>query len=855
MHAREREAGMRDVAIANGDVAADRRAARVVAALGRAGRLMLLLAAVGGLPHARAARPPAPAAPPPAPARQTPTDLLVDGGDFELTIVGPDGKPITGASVDLQGDPPVGPAQLRRGEAVDRPSFGLAARADAEGRVAVHFAAVPQQLAVRVITPGFGPYRAEWSSRDRRAAIPARFRVELDAGWSVGGVVVDVREDPIAGAKVSPFVEFKTPTGARERMGVGDVVATDADGRWRFDSVPAGRADVGVEITSPGFAPFAGRLGRDRYGLAAEQEPAAPLKLSRGLTVVGTVLDDAGRPIAGALVRTKFHNDVRRATTGPDGNYRLEGCEAGAARVVVSAPGRAMDMRPVDVSREMEPVNFVMAPGGTVRVRVLGPEGKPEPRARIFVQRWRGRQVEYFEFDHVSMYADADGVFAWDEAPLDGFEADICPSGPDGMQLVREPVAIRPGEQVFRLPPTLVVAGRVVDAATGEAIQRFRVGPGGRWANSDRPHWDDRGAVDGADGRYQVRNKRVDGFYLLRVEAEGYAAATSREIRPEEGSVAVDFALTRMATIAIQVRTPDGQPAAGARVALGIEGAQINLRDGEIQGNATFAEVRTADADGRVPIPARERPGLLVIVHPSGYLRVAAPAQAPGDAATPLTLDPWAAVEGTFRVAGRPASNVRLALDPARGDHFGPGQPTIFTRYQANTDAAGHYRFDRVIPGPASIHREDSILLGRGSEEQRSSIPYRVSLAAGTLARFDCGGPGRAVVGTLATRAATAEPVRWNFYNLSGRAARRPDGTGSLYFTATVVRDGSFRVDDLPPGDYAVDANPQERAPDAPVLRAHQFRVPPADPARPDEPVDLGTLFLTVPQPAPPGEP
>lgn len=38
-----------------------------------------------------------------------------------------------------------------------------------------------------------------------------------------------------------------------------------------------------------------------------------------------------------------------------------------------------------------------------------------------------------FEFDHVNSYADANGVWEWNEAPVDEFKADICP--PDGMCL------------------------------------------------------------------------------------------------------------------------------------------------------------------------------------------------------------------------------------------------------------------------------------------------------------------------------------------------------------------------------------------------------------------------------------
>ena len=130
--------------------------------------------------------------------------------------------------------------------------------------------------------------------------------------------------------------------------------------------------------------------------------------------MTGTVTDEAGKPIAGALLKTKFLNDIRKARTGPDGVYRLTGCEPRAARVVVSAAGKATDMKEVRIEPGMGPVDFRMKPGGTVKIRVLDASGNPVPKARIFFQRWRGH-FRYFEFDHVSQYADEHGVWVWHE--------------------------------------------------------------------------------------------------------------------------------------------------------------------------------------------------------------------------------------------------------------------------------------------------------------------------------------------------------------------------------------------------------------------------------------------------------
>src|SRR5206468_1173746 len=130
-------------------------------------------------------------------------------------------------------------------------------------------------------------------------------------------------------------------------------------------------------------------LTRAEFGLERGREAAARIVLDRGLAVTGRVTDEVGNPIAGALVRTKFLNDIREARTNSDGTYTLAGCEPRTAKIVVSAKGRATDMRELRIDPEMGPVDFRMKPGGKVRVRVVDEQGRPVPKARIFFQWWR----------------------------------------------------------------------------------------------------------------------------------------------------------------------------------------------------------------------------------------------------------------------------------------------------------------------------------------------------------------------------------------------------------------------------------------------------------------------------------
>ncbi len=133
---------------------------------------------------------------------------------------------------------------------------------------------------------------------------------------------------------------------------------------------------------------------------------------------------------------------------------------------------------------------------------MLDEKGNPVPKARIFFQQWRVPFFKYFEFDHVSQYADQNGIWVWNEAPLDEFKADIC--RPDGMQLPRQSLIARAEEYVFRVPGALVVSGKVIDAVTRKPIPEFRVVPGGA-DNQQAIFWNRTESFIATDGHYRIR--------------------------------------------------------------------------------------------------------------------------------------------------------------------------------------------------------------------------------------------------------------------------------------------------------------------------------------------------------------
>ncbi len=800
--------------------------------------------------------------------------------EYRLNVIGPDGQPVPHVEVEIRTRPVVKEEQIRAGRFLRSGRFGAVVETDQQGQLAVRFDDPPDGLRFGVKQPGFAPYWAEWTSNSPSSAIPREFTMPLSGAWSLGGIVVDENGQPVQGARVRPNIYYQKRPGDAQQLGVGGALTTKADGKWRFDSVPESVDHVSAEIHHPDFQPGWHDLTRAAFELAPGEPPRGKIQLQRGLTVSGTVTDQAGQPVEGALVRTKFTNDVRKATTDAQGVYRLTGCRPSMARIVVSAPGQALDMREVRVDPEMEPVNFVLDPGGKIRVRVVDEQGNGIPKARIFFQRWRG-MIDYFEFDHVDDYADENGVWEWNEAPLDEFRADIC--RPGGLQLKREPLVARDEEYVFSPPPPLIVSGSVIDAHTKQPIQEFRVTPGIR--NPDpgiRFDWISGDSYVASGGEYEIRFTNAYLAHLVRIEADGYQVAMSRDIQSDEGEVRVDFELEPAEDIAGIIETVAGKPAAHAKLALGVAGSQISIEAGVIDDSSTDATRLDADAEGRFRFPARTEPFHLVITHEAGFAYFKSKEK---PIPSRITLTPWARAEGTFRVGPEAAENVVLSWFGAGIHSYGDDVPNIFTHHEVATGKDGRFMFDRVFPGTGRIGRRIRLIHDEGATEVTSSQRVSAEFVAGKTTRLDLGGTGRLVIGTLAPSANHSSQVLWNFVLLNVRAdlqpptrptplaearndreayqkwwdawRKTPEGqvwfaaytvyqqmeTASPYIGVTVDRDGSFRIDDMPPGNYVMSG--YFRMKDAPgKLTSYPFSVPPPDGEYSAEPLDLGTITL-----------
>jgi hypothetical protein len=176
-----------------------------------------------------------------------------DNNTFELRVVGPDGKPIPNAKVELYAVPNPTAEQIRQGKFLKKGTTGISVETDAEGRLVVQLPRAPDFFDAYITIPGYGPYWAGWSSESHVQPIPSRLTAELEEAWSVGGIIVDGTGKPVEGATVLTNIEFKKRPGQTQQLAFDPRLKTDAAGKWRFDSMPRSMGEVYVGIDHPNF--------------------------------------------------------------------------------------------------------------------------------------------------------------------------------------------------------------------------------------------------------------------------------------------------------------------------------------------------------------------------------------------------------------------------------------------------------------------------------------------------------------------------------------------------------------------------------------------------------------------------
>ena len=485
--------------------------------------------------------------------------------------------------------------------------------------------------------------------------VPASGPVEivLDGGIVEGVVTAAPDGQPLAGARVLAYVMGDQGMWFAE-------ATTDDDGRYRLDTVRAGRPQ-NFRVERQGFATL-NELTPNLMSLPEVSPRGGAVKrnftLRRGASVAGRVTSPDG-PVVGAHVVANWVDKESGASwltqvegfTDGDGRFALSGVPAATVVVQVSADGWYQEgladfnwssallagkkpAHTIDVpAGGLTDVTIELTRGCVVSGRVESAAGVPVAGASVRCA-WS------------TTTTGDDGTFSLTSAVI--FRSAEISAGISTAwtsQTIKFSAAGRVEGVVVRLPRTARVSGRVstanggaVDGASVEVVFRpAKVQYGLReWTAARVP------VADG--GRYEAEFVEKEGRFSVRASAPGFASAESPQMQIETGRATYEADLVLglpHAIVGRVVAAGRGAPVAGARVALLPANWERRPNDRSPRPLAAMT-----DGEGRFRVLDVAAGDAFIDIVADGFVHATSPVHVPTDADLVLKLEP------SFEIAG-----------------------------------------------------------------------------------------------------------------------------------------------------------------------------------------------------------
>ncbi|RMH01690.1 MAG: carboxypeptidase regulatory-like domain-containing protein [Planctomycetota bacterium] len=688
-----------------------------------------------------------------------------------------------------------------------------------------------------------------WVRRDLRVAPlrPGEDRrlgeIVLSPGVVLAGLVRDPAGAPFAGAEVSLRPDGDRFGFAAGGGGLRAEAESGSDGRFRLTGLAPGRYRLGA--AAPGL------VAAERVvEVAAEpREQTVDLRLGRGGTVTGRVLDPQAQPLAGARVLLapmdgfaalrwqRRQVEQEGLEVGPDGRFRLEGLPpSGRWRVLAAADG--FDLGRSGAVADGTDLELVLRPLRTLSGRVLDAEGRPVARASLRLEPLATGPGPMRFLGGARTVADEDGGFEFRRVAAGDYA--LVAEAPAGSARIEpltlgdrnEPVEVRLSGGDALVVAVRDAAGRPVvgakvrarSAAAADAFPapagagriRFRRGPGsGRTGNTDPAG--------------EIRFLGLEpGPWSLRVSADGFADRDLEVQVRGEGEQREEVVLLPASSLVVRVVDTTGAPVAGAGLELRATEPDRSLRSSVRADDWGVAVWRGLEPGSYALFPNSgpqvfqfEEGGNSIGISWSGDEPAAAEAPAltleiePGEAAEEeLVLASKAVLRVRVTRFGEPVAGATVALAPDQGDAGlfaldsiggsrattdGDGwaslPPVEAGRYQLSARAAPQSPPTReevqLVPGP----QERRLALATGEVSGRVVAPD--GPLAGAVVHLVPGSPQGEHRGTVMMSVAVgddggAEPAVETISFAPGQSTVNTDA------------DGAFRFRDVPAGEWHV---------------------------------------------------
>lgn len=707
---------------------------------------------------------------------------------------------------------------------------------------------------------GYGPFSAHF---DDDPVIPETFDVVLKPAQKIGGIVVDENGQPLEGVKVEMHIRFATGYKVSDYLITSVSARTDAEGKWSLFHLPAtftGSPSLSLEkegYLSTNIEVPVAKLQPDSDGNFHEK-----LTIERGYTFCGKVVDENAQPIEGAEVQMVTYNNPDPVSTDAQGNFRFENQQL-TDNILIStwASNKASQVFATEIRSDSEssPLKITMQPGRKITFEVKDSSGKPISEATVQIESIAGLPAGH-SFRTIRVIketkTDENGKLTWNEAPKSSFGVSCAKK--DYAEFSSTVKADQDTVSATLYLSKIVL--RIVDDATGEPIPTFSLvtrmyekPENERFRSWTYPEV-------GTGGVQEVHLRGGDSLACrFDIESEGYEPQNSRKVVYGEENVELEIRLHKAAkqsapeTIAQKeeepttpeidlpkisghVLTPNGEIAKNASIEVGAEDYETTSDTKAVfsddQGSFTLSDEQL-DAVG-------DQKFVLKITHVSGVNVVDGAVFR--ESSQEIRLLPWGRLEGTLQSGTKKLEGTGVSARWKKPKNL---SAAVAFYNSAQTKKDGHFVFEQLMPGTVRLSRSVPTPSGAWT-----SYVADIEIKPGETTQYSTS--GGSAIGKAALPTGNSEEALWGEFtarvvvkpeNLDDLAsptlpkeywpdytqkdpklrnakrlaweeteegkkykeqmARHNKAVNNIRF-APLCNDGTFRVDYLPAGEYAL---------------------------------------------------